>query len=128
MPVASARPGLVDTVRRLAAGVVKAAEDRVELFALELHEEKWRLVQTMVLVSAGVVAGTLALVFASLTVVCLFWASARLAVLTAFAGLYGAAFAAIVLACRRFTTRQATPLAALRQELARDRECIRPQH
>jgi uncharacterized membrane protein YqjE len=128
MPDTPAAPGFIDSARHLGAGLLQSVEDRLELFSLELQEEKFRLVQIIILVSAAVLAGTMALVFFSLTMVYLFWASARLAVLCGLTGLYLVAFIAVVVAFRRLIARQPRPFSALQRELAQDRACIQPEN
>ena len=63
--------------------------------------------------------------FASLTLVYLFWESARLAVLGGLTTLYAGALVAIIVAFRRYLARQPKPFAATLDELAVDRTCIR---
>ena len=121
-------PGFIDSARHLGAGLLEAAEDRLELLSLELHEEKLRLIQIVLMISAGVFAGTMALVFLSLMVVYLFWDSARIAVLASLTGFYILAFILVIIAFRRFIARLPTPFPALRAELANDRECIQPEN
>lgn len=123
-----AAPGFVDSARHLGAGLLEAVEDRLELLSLELHEEKFRLIQIFLLISAGALAGTMALVFLSLTLVYLFWDSARIAVLAGLTGFYVLAFIAVIVAYRRFVARLPKPFPALRAELANDRECIQPEN
>jgi uncharacterized membrane protein YqjE len=67
----------------------------------------------------------MAVTFASLTVVYLFWESARLAVLGGLALLYTAALIAIIVAFRRYLARQPSPFAATLHEIGEDRACIR---
>jgi uncharacterized membrane protein YqjE len=119
--------GLLGSLRGLADGLLGSARERVELFALELQEEKYRAVQLFLWISAGVFSAVLAITFASLTIVYLFWETARLAVLGGFAVLYGAGFVAIVLYCRKLVARQPKPFEGTLAELQQDRACIRPQ-
>ena len=98
---------------------------RLELIAIELQEEKLRLIQTFIWISAAVFTGMLAITFASLTLVYLFWVSARLAVLGGLTVLYASAFVAIIVAFRRYLARQPKPFAATLQEIQEDRACIR---
>ena len=65
------------------------------------------------------------LAFASLTVVYVFWESARLAVLGGLALLYSGALVAIIVSFRRYVARQPKPFAATLQEITEDRACIR---
>ena len=121
----SSRPGFLGSFRALGDGLLATVQDRLELFSVELHEEKLRLVQTFIWISAALFAGMMAITFASLTLVYLFWESARLAALGGLTLLYGAAFAVIVAGFRRYLARQPKPFAASLQEIGEDRVCIR---
>lgn len=116
--------GYLDSLRSLVDGLLASAKDRLELLAVELQEEKLRLVQTFVWISAAVFTGILAVTFLSLTLVIIFWENARLEVLAGLSVLYLAATSAITLGFRRFLARQPAPFAATRQELEADRACI----
>ena len=121
----SAPAGFLSSLRTLGDGLLGTVQDRLELFSVELQEEKFRLIQTFIWISAAVFAGMMAITFASLTLVYLFWESARLAVLGGLTLLYAGALVAIVVSFRRFIARQPHPFAATRQELGEDRACIR---
>lgn len=123
--VPSGPPGFLDSLRTLGDGLLGSVQDRLELFSIELQEEKFRLIQTFVWICAAVFTGIMAIAFASLTLVYLFWESARLAVLGGLTLAYFGALAAIIVAFRRFIARQPTSFAATRQELGEDRACIR---
>jgi uncharacterized membrane protein YqjE len=114
-------------LRSLGDGLMASLQDRVELFSVELQEEKFRLIQTFIWISAAVFAGLMALTFASLTLVYLFWDSARLAVLGGLTVLYTGALVAIIIALRRYLARQPAPFAATLQEIGEDRACIRSE-
>ena len=117
-------PGLLNSLRRFGGGLLATVQDRVELVSLELQEEKLRLIQTFIWISAAIFASAMALTFASLTLVYLFWESARLAVLGGLTVLYAGAAVAIIITLRRFLARQPRPCAATIEELKQDRECI----
>ena len=51
--------GLFDSLRRIADNALATVHNRAELFALELHEEKCRLVETMIWGAAVVALGVL---------------------------------------------------------------------
>lgn len=126
MPPASQRPaGLLGAFRALGDGLLASLQDRLALFSLELQEEKFRLIQIFIWISAAVFTGVMAITFASLTLVYLFWASARLAVLGGLALLYAGALVAIIVSFRRYLARQPKPFAATLQEITEDRACIR---
>ena len=121
----SAPTGFLTSLRELSDGLLHTVQDRIELFAVELQEEKFRLIQTFIWISAAVFTGMMAVMFASLTLVYLFWESARLAVLGGLTVFYAAALAVIVISFRRFIAHQPSPFISTREELAADRACIR---
>lgn len=116
--------GFIGSLRILGDGLLASVHDRIELLSIELREEKFRLVQTFFWISAILFAGIMAITFVSLTLVYLFWDSARLAVLGGLAMFYAAALGAIILGYRCCAARQPVPFAATRQEIAEDRACI----
>ena len=118
--------GLLSSIRGLADGLLDTVRDRLELFALELHEEKFRVIQLFIWISAAIFSAILAITFVSLTIVYLFWESARLAVLGGFAAVYTGGFVAILVYCRKFIARQPKPFQSTLAELRQDRLCIRP--
>ena len=117
--------GLLGSLRALGNGLLAGAQGRLELFSIELQEEKFRLLKTVVWVGAAIFLGMLAVVFSSLALVYLFWDSARLAVLGGLALFYTGALVLVLLGLRRFLRHQPSPLAATRHEFGKDRECIR---
>jgi uncharacterized membrane protein YqjE len=124
--MATEPPGFLGAFRALGDGLLATVQDRLQLFAIELQEEKFRLIQTFIWISAAVFTAMMAVTFASLTLVYLFWDGARLAVLCGLTLFYAAAVVVIVVAFRRFVARQPDPFAATRQEIGADRSCIRP--
>lgn len=118
-------PGVLGSLRVLGESLVAGLQDRIELFSLELQEEKFRLIQLTLWLIAAAFAGILAVTFASLTLVYLFWESARLAVLGGLALGYTGALIAIIITLRRYIARQPTPFQATRRELGEDLTCIR---
>ena len=114
-------------MRALGDGLIASVQDRLELFSLELQEEKFRLIQTFIWISAAIFTGMMALGFASLTLVYLFWESARLAVLGGLTLFYAGALLAIVISFRRYVARQPKPFAATLHEIKEDRACIQPK-
>ena len=121
-------PGFMDTLRALGDALLASAHDRVELISVELQEEKFRLIRMLIWISAAIFAGVMALTLVSITVVYLFWESARLAALGGLTALYTVAFLVLVITFRRYVARQPRPFAATLQELAADRACIRKQN
>ena len=120
--------GLLGSLRNLGDGLLALLQDRLALFSVELQEEKFRLIQTFIWISAAVFTAMMAVTFASLTIVYLFWESARLAALGGLTLLYAGALVAIVIAFRRYLARQPKPFSATLQEIAEDRACIRTKN
>jgi uncharacterized membrane protein YqjE len=118
-------PGLVASIRTLAAGMVDGVRDRIELLAVEVQQEKFRLVQILIWIAAAVFAAAMCLAFASLTLVYLLWESARLAALGGLALFYGAALVGIIVGFRRYLAKQPKPFSGTVQELTEDSACIR---
>lgn len=126
MASASAPPaGYLSALRSLGDQLLASVQQRVELFGAELHEQKFRLIQTFIWISAVVFTAMLTVIFASLTLVYVFWESARLAVLGGLTLVYAAGLVAIIVAFRRYLARQPAPFAATLEEIATDRACIR---
>ncbi len=124
----SASPGFLHSARALADGLLATVEDRIELVSVELQEEKLRLIQNFIWISAAVFTGVLAITFASITLVYLLWDSARLAALGGLTLLYTVAMVAIIAAFRRHLARQPKPFAATLGEIKTDRTCIRTEN
>jgi uncharacterized membrane protein YqjE len=121
----SESPGMMESLRSLGANLVGTLHDRVELFSLELEEERARLIRTMVWISIALFLGMMTAVLLSLTVVYLFWDSARIYVLVGLTLLYGGGLIAAVVSVRRSLARQPRPFAATLAELEEDQACIR---
>ena len=121
----SAPAGILDSFRVLGDSLLATVQDRLELFSVELQEEKFRLILTFIWISAAVFTAMMAIAFASLTLVYCFWEGARLAVLGGLTLFYVGALVLIILAFRRYIARQPSPFSATRQEIGKDRTCIR---
>lgn len=70
--------GLMAGVQRLMATFVALLHNRLELLALEVEEEKQRLLRTLAWGAAALLLGLLSLVFLALFVTVLLWDSHRL--------------------------------------------------
>jgi uncharacterized membrane protein YqjE len=95
------------------------------LFLVELQEEKYRLILTFIWISAAVFVGMVAVAFANLTLVYLFWDSARVFALGFLTAVYAGAAVAIIQAFRCYIARQPSPFSATRVELKKDSAYIR---
>lgn len=117
-------PGFTDSLADLGDNLIGTLQERIELVSVELQEEKYRLIQLIIWMSAAVFAGVMTLSFATLTIVYLFWESARLGVLAGFTMFYGAALAWVIVLLRR-SFAQPRPFETTIKTLKEDRECIR---
>lgn len=117
--------GFLGSFRALADGLLASVQHRIELFSVELREEKLRLIQMLAWISAAIFAGMMTVAFASLTLVYLFWESARLTVLGGLTLLHAGVLVATIAALRRFLARQPRPFAATLGTLGEDRASIR---
>jgi uncharacterized membrane protein YqjE len=120
--------GLLGNLRGFVDGVLGSAHDRLELLAVELHEEKFRLIQIFIWISAIVFLGILAMVFVSLAIVVLLWDTARVAAICSLAAAYAIGLVIAVIGFRRYLQRQPKPFSATLGELRQDRECIRTEN
>jgi len=121
-------PSLLNSLRGFADGLVGSAHDRLELLAVELQEEKYRLIQVFIWISAMVLLAVLGLVFISFAVVLFFWDTARLAAVCGLAVAYVLAFIASIIGFRRCLKSHPKPFAATVAEFQEDRTCIRAEH
>jgi uncharacterized membrane protein YqjE len=117
--------GFIEALRTLGSNLFASVEDRLKLVSLELQEEKFRLIQTFIWISAVLFSSLLAITFASFTLVYFFWETARLAVLCGLSAFYTSTTIALILVLRRFLASQPEPFVATLQEIGSDRACIR---
>jgi uncharacterized membrane protein YqjE len=125
MDPSPATAGFLEAARNLGDSLLTTLQDRLKLFGAELQEEKLRLIQILIWISAGILAGILLLVFATLAVASFFWETARTAALVGISIFYLLAFVSVALGLRRFLRGQPRPFDASIEELKRDQACIR---
>ena len=116
--------GFLHSVRTALDSGLGLIQNRVELFALELQEEKWRLLQTVLGAAALVALGTITLVLVTLVVVFACWDNARLTALSILSVLYGVGTLALYFKVRTLI-KQNRPMSATVDELEKDRACLR---
>ena len=117
--------GILASLRGFADGLLGSAHDRLELLSVEWQEEKFRLIQILIWISAILLLGFLALVFVSFALVVWLWETARLAAVCGLAAIYLVVAVTAVFAFRRYLRSQPKPFAGTVQELREDRACIR---
>lgn len=116
--------GLFDTLRRLADSILALVQHRLELFAVELQEEKVRVLDVLVRAAALVVLGLLTLVAGTATLVVALWNTSPVLVLALVTLIYGAGAAALALSIRRRLHAGPKPFAGTLEELRKDRACF----
>jgi uncharacterized membrane protein YqjE len=116
--------GILEKLRSSVDGGLALAENRLEIFGVELHEEKCRLVEMFIWASALIAFGMMALTLLTFVVVVLFWDNARVPALGILSGLY---VLAALLAWRGLNARlnNSTSFSGTLGELRKDRECLR---
>jgi uncharacterized membrane protein YqjE len=110
----------------LLENVLASVRNRIQIFSIELQEEKIRAIQLLVWVAAMVFAGMMTLAFASLTVIYFFWENARLAALGGMTVFYAIGLIVLWKKLQTYLARQPKPFEATLSELEKDRACIRP--
>lgn len=108
--------------RRLLRTALDLAHTRLELFLVELKEERLRLVDALLLVVVGVVCALMTLVLLTFTLVLIFW-EYRVLTLVLLTLLYGASAAAAFWTLRQRLAAW-NAFSATLEELKKDRACL----
>ena len=116
--------GLFDSVKQLCSTVLSAATNRVELFTVELQEEKCRVIELVMLAAATAVCGLMSVIMLTATILYLLPAHRRWIALVVLCVIYlgGTLAAAIALKKRLHGSK---PFSGTLQELKRDGECFK---
>ncbi len=125
MEIPSGTPSnFLNSLRAFADKLLASLQSRLTLLSVELQEEKLRLIQLLIWITAALFTGVMSLAFCSLALAFWLWKSSPLVALTALSGVYVIAFVVIVISFKRYLKRQPRPFDATIQELTDDRECI----
>ncbi len=116
--------GILASVRRMAETALRTVQNRIELFALELQEEKCWLISTLMWAAAAVFFCGLAIIFVVGTVVYLSPENARPWVIGGFALLFVYLAINAVVGLRRSMQNKKPPLSDTVGELKKDIEWI----
>ncbi|HEU5079308.1 MAG TPA: phage holin family protein [Opitutaceae bacterium] len=117
---------LLSAAGALIESLLGSAQNRIQVLSVELQEEKYRFIQTLILVGAVVFAGMMTIAFATLTVVYLFWENARVAALGGVTAFYAIGLLFVSLKLKHFLSTQPKPFSATLGELTKDRACFPP--
>ena len=117
------KPGVWASLKRILDTLLATAQNRVELFAVELQEEKCRLVEAMLCAVAVAAFGMMTLSLVTLTIVVFFWENGRLPALAGLSVLY---LIGTALAWRALRTRlkAGSAFTGSIEELKKDRSCL----
>lgn len=122
---AAARGGLLQSIKRLAGGVLAAAQTRLEILATEIEEERLRLEQLLLLALAAAFCLGMSLVLGIAFVVIYFWDTHRLLAIALFAAAFLSAAAAFGWILRIKVRHRPKPFPVTRGELAKDGAMLR---
>lgn len=116
--------GIFNSIRRLFESVLAIFQNRFELFAVELQEEKYRLVELLILVGAALFLGAIGIALLIAVVIFLFPESWRLGVAATLGALCLIGVAVIAFRLRK-RLRQ-PPFEASMDQLRKDWQCLNP--
>jgi uncharacterized membrane protein YqjE len=119
--------GVLESLRRLCDAGLGLLQNRVELIAVEIQEEKARLVKVLILAGAMVLLGNMAAVLGTATIVVLVDKSAQVPVLAGLSLLYLLLALGAFLALRRLLRSAPPPLKDTVSELKQDRDWLNSQ-
>jgi uncharacterized membrane protein YqjE len=114
---------LFGSVRRLLDTGLSIAESRVELLAIELQEEKHRIIELVLLTAIVSAMGMMAVTLATFAIVVFFWEEGHLIALSVLAIAYLISTALAFRVLKRRTDRR-TAFNDTLNELSKDRACL----
>ena len=119
--------GLLATGRRMLRTIGGLVESRIELFLLELKEERVRLLDALLLVAACLVSALMTVAMLTLTLVVIFWQEYRVTVLVLLTLGY-AVGAGVSFWTLRNRLRDWQSFAATLDQIKKDRACLEKQN
>jgi uncharacterized membrane protein YqjE len=125
---APAPPGLLGSLRKLLDTGLAMVQNRLELLAVEVREEKCRFLEILIFASAAVFFSIMAVMMVTFTVVFLFWESARGPVLIIFSVVYIVGAVWTGLTVRRKLREHPKPFADSIAEIKKDQQWLRSQN
>ena len=80
--------GFANSIKRLVESVTEFLSSKLELFSVELQEEKRRILELLILAATALLFGVLALTVLTFSVVAVFWETHRFAALFMVSAVY----------------------------------------
>lgn len=118
------RSGIFASLRSICDSGIALLQNRVELFSVELEEQKIRLVRLLALVAAAVFLANTAVLAITVTIIVVVGNRARVPVLIGLCVLYSGAAVAAFLALRKELKEGPEPFEGTISEIKRDREWL----
>lgn len=115
--------GILGSLGRIGDALLATVRNRMELFTVELQEEKWHLVEVLILSLLAVGAVFFALGLLTFLIILLFWNDGRIPAVAALAGVYLVGAILLGRMVRLKLSRWAAFSTTLEQ-LRKDRTCI----
>jgi uncharacterized membrane protein YqjE len=122
----SRAPGVLASLRNLAATTVSIARTRLDLLANDLEEQRIRALELIVLGVVALVFGIVSILAVTAWIVIALWDQYRLWTLGLLSLLYLGGFIAVLLALRAKAAERPKVFAASLAELSRDEDLLRP--
>jgi uncharacterized membrane protein YqjE len=119
--------GVFGSLRRLCATGLAVLQNRIELFGVEVEEQKARLLRMLLFGAVAVVLANTALLVVTATVILLAGEGARLPVLVGLSLLFSIAAGGMFLLVRKELRSAPPPFNDTVSELKKDREWLDPQ-
>jgi uncharacterized membrane protein YqjE len=124
MQAAASSPGLFQSLRKILDTGAGALQTRVELFAVELKEEKQNLLSLIIWISAALFLAMMAVIVITITVILLFEGERRLYAAGGFCVLYLLGAVTAFLKVRSRLRETSLPFSDTIEEMRKDREWL----
>ena len=121
------KPGVWASLKRILDTLLATAQNRLELFVVELQEEKCRLIEALLCAVAAVAFGLMTLTLATITIILFFWENGRLLALASLSVLY---LVGTLVAWRglRARLKSRSAFSATLAEIRKDRACLEEEN
>jgi len=116
--------GVLNSLRRICDSGLALAQNRAELFSLELEEQKGRLLRTFLLAGSLVFLANLAVLMVALTIIVAVGENARVSVLIGLSAFFSVAAVVTGLLLRREVRSAPPPFEQTVAELQQDRDWL----
>lgn len=123
----SGSPGIVQSLRNLAATLVAILRTRFELFVAELEEERIRILQLLFWAAGALFFFGVGILLLVVLLVALFWDSHRILSVLVLSGVFFAAGTAMAIAVRNRLRVRPKLFSATLDELAKDKDRLTSQ-